>query len=278
MREWNDIMDSIFNENRYFNNDEEANIYLLNKRNEYLGIKAYEEEKYRDSLFYYDIFLDEIAYLLEKGNYKSSLEYSIALGFLIDNGYLSDNFTFEAGVSDKELTSKYGISIVSGRGCCRNIVDVHRDIFDRLNIDILPFYCYQGISFLSKPINKPANHVISLIGYNDNMYGIDLYNNSLLYYFKEPFVMNSISTYYNGSLRYKPYYEYILDGTSLEELKKRASIFSKYVGKRISSMEYEDEIKFEVFKNLQNNEASLDRFFDKNKVLKKEIIRGLEKS
>lgn len=271
-------MDSIFNENRYFNNDEEANIYLINKRNEYLDIKSYEEEKYRASLYYYDIFLDEIASLLDKVNYKNPLEYSIALGFLISNGYLSDCFTFEAGVSDKELTSKYGISIVSGRGCCRNIVDMHRDIFDRLDIDILPFYCYQGNSFLSKPIDKPANHVISLINHDDNMYGIDLYNNSLLYYFKEPFVMNSIATYYNGSLRYKPYYEYIMDGTSLEELKKRSILFSKYVGKKISSMEYEDDIKFEVIKRLRNNEVELKCFFDKNKVLKKEIIRGLEKS
>ena len=56
MREWNDVMDSIFNENRYFNNDEEANIYLINKRNEHLDIKSYEEEKYRDSLYYYNIF------------------------------------------------------------------------------------------------------------------------------------------------------------------------------------------------------------------------------
>ena len=64
--------------------------------------------------------------------YICNEDYSIALGYLINKGYLSEGLKFDSKETDKEILGKPGISILQGSGCCRNICDMQKDIFERL--------------------------------------------------------------------------------------------------------------------------------------------------
>ena len=269
-----DIMKSLFNEDRYLNDDKESLEFFLRERNIYLKKVQNSRDKYGKAINYYDTFLDVVCAELLKLDLDNSLEYSIALNYLIDKGYLSDNNLFESRVSDFEVLSKLGMSIIWGSGCCRNTSDMHKDVFDKLELKTIPFYCYLGNDFLGRGKNNCANHVINLVEYNDNLYGVDLYNNCIIYHFKNPFIIKSISSYYNDTLRYKPYYEIIADGRELDDIRSRINEFSDYSTRgAISSLEYESDIKYNVKKKLQANESELANCFEKTKVLKKQIIQ-----
>ena len=265
-------MKSVYNEKRYLNDDIEAYKYFEQCRKNYSKNQEESLEKNKDIIKYYDIYLDYIADELLKLKLKSSLDYSIALGYLINKGYLSEELNFDSEVTDKEIIGKLGISILQGSGCCRNICDMQKDIFDRLNIIIIPFYCYQGFDF-NKGLNKQANHIINLVEYNNNLYGIDLYNDSLLYHFKKPFIMKSISSEVDSKLRYKPYYEIVIDGRNIEEIKDRVKKFEMYSKEKpINYFEYEMGIRYEVENILFENKNELNDFHNKTKLLRKNII------
>ena len=269
-------MKSIYNENRYLNGDRGALIIFDKCREEYKKKKEQSLEDNKELIDNYNIYLDCIVDELLKYNLDSSLDYSIALGYLINKGYLSEDLVFNAKESDKEILGKLGISILLGNGCCRNICDMQDDIFKRLNIDIMPFYCFQGIDLFNRGKDMPANHIINLVEYNNNLYGTDLYNSSILYHFKGPFIMKSISSTHDESLRYKPYYEMMLDGKSLDEVKKKIEMFRNYSKiKPISYFEYEMGIKNEIEELLFSNQDKLKDFNNKTKILIKDIIKRI---
>ena len=266
-------MKSVYNEQRYLNDDFSALMYFEKGREAYKKNEENSLEKNKDIIKYYDIYLDYIADELLKHNFRSSLDYSIALGYLIRKGYLSEGLEFNSKVPDKEITGKLGINIVQGNGCCRNITGIHKDIFDRLNINIIPFYCYQGIDIFNNGLNEEANHIINLVEYDNNMYGIDIYNNNLLFHFKNPFIMRSISNYRDEKLRYKPYYELIVDGKTIDDIKDKIKLFDNYSKeKAISSIEYEIDIEFEIENYLFARQDRLNNFHEKTKSLRKNII------
>ena len=269
-------MKSIYNENRYLNGDNEALTIFGKSCEEYKNKKEKSLEENKELIDNYNLYLDCIVDELLKYNLDSSIDYSIALGYLINKGYLSEDLVFNAKETDKEILGKLGITILLGSGCCRNICDMHDDIFKRLNIDIMPYYCFQGIDLFNRGKDMPANHIINLIEYNNNLYGIDLYNSSILYHFKSPFVMKSISSTHDESLRYKPYYELMIDGKSLDEVKKKIEMFNNYSKvKPISYFEYEMDIKNEIEELLFSNQNKLKEFNNKTKVLRKDIIKRM---
>lgn len=268
-------MKSIFNEKRYLNEDDESLEEFRLLREEYLEEKAKDLKKYRKTINRYDTFLDELASELEKYNLTSPLECSVFLNYILDSGYLSNDCTFKHRESNKEVTGKLGINVVLGEGCCRNISDFHRDIFNKLKLTSMPFYCYQG---RGRGINKCANHVINLIEYKDNIYGIDLHNQSRLYYFKKPLVMNLISTFDNGKLTYKPYCGLIMDGDSLETIKSNIKTFEECSKKKtIGAIVYECDVKYFAKEMLKRKRKDLIQFDEKTKKLKKEIVSDLSR-
>ena len=94
-------------------------------------------EKYRELIDYYNIFLDYIIEELLKFDLNTSLDYSIALSYLIKNGFLSNEFVFNPEETDKEIFGKLGVNIIVGNGCCRNISSLHQDVFDKLGFNII---------------------------------------------------------------------------------------------------------------------------------------------
>lgn len=268
-------MKSIFNEKRYLNGDSEALEEFRLLREEHLEEQAEDFEKHHKIIAMYDSFLDELASELEKYNLTNPLEYSIFLNYILDSGYLSNDCTFRHKESNKEITGKLGINVVLGEGCCRNISDFHRDIFNKFELTSIPFYCYQG---LGRGINKCANHVINLIEYRDNIYGIDLHNHGFLYRFKKPLVMDSISMFDKGKLDYKPYYGLIVDGDSLENIKKNLKTFEECSKKKtISAIEYDCNIRYFAKELVRRKRNELIKFDQKTKQLKKTIASGLNK-
>ena len=266
-------MKSVYNEKRYLNGDQESLEYIMELRNEHLKQVHEDYEKYYETISNYDLFLDEIVNELLKYKLDNPLEYSIALCYLIDKGYLSIDNKFKHKESNDEINGRLGINVVSGRGCCRNLADFHKDIFDKMNITSKQFYCYEGIG---NGINKWANHVINLVEYNDNLYGVDLNNNAILYHLKKPMIMSLISAFNSSKLTYKPYYEIVMGESNLEEIKNNIKMFEIYTKKKaINSLLYDIEIKYRIRDLMKTNKSHLEKFSESTKVLKKIITSNM---
>lgn len=266
-------MKSVFNEKRYLNGDQEALDYIFELRDDHLAQVYRDTEMYLKTISLYDSFLNELIDLLLSLNLNNSLEYSIALNYLIDKGYLSDSYIFKHKETFEEVEGKLGMSIVTGKGCCRNISAFHKDIFDKLDIYSKQFYCYEGIM---SGVNSYSNHVINLVEYKDNLYGIDLHNNSILFHFKSPMVMKLISLINSGKLRYKPYYEIVTGESGIEDIKSTIEKFREYSElKPISPLEYDYDIKYSTRELMKSNKTKLENFSERTKVLKKDLVYNM---
>ena len=276
-----DFMKStIYNEDRYLKGDYKALRIFLSLQEEYLEKIKIEQEAYKNLIEEYQYFLEQVVNLLKSLNLKTPLEYSIALSYLIEKGYLSDNKTMTRKESQKELISSYGTTIIRGYGCCRNYASLHKDILDKLKMYGKKLYCRQNTSFLPyKEKNYQANHVLTLIKEEDRLYGIDLYNYDHLYYFKKAFQLEEIALYSNQKIRYKPYYEIIMGESNIHIIEQTLKTFQKESEKKekIPSIIYTDEIRFPLRKEQDKKIEQFEEFHIKNKILKKEISKELGK-
>jgi len=267
-----------YNEDNYLNGNP---IYIRFFEESYRNnnAKALEEQDiFKCVLEEYDEFIEKVALFIKQLGYKSILECSMIISFLVNNGYLSSDMEFEmkAPNSKKEISSSLGTSIVRGEGCCRNYTQIHQDIFAKLGEYMEKLYCYQGSNVFNRAKNSRANHVISLVRHENNTYGIDLYNNDRLYHFINSLVLKEISMYDSSLLRYKPYYDISMDGMSLEEVLKRLETFEDYSKNRfINPFDYQDGIKFEIQRRLRRSEDDMKAFHEETKVLKKTIAEDI---
>ena len=88
--------------------------------------------------------------------------------------------------------------------------------------------------------------------------------------------MSSISSVHSEKLRYKPYYDYVLDNKTMNEIEEKINLYEDCSKKKnISSFEYEMEIKDRVENVLFENRSELLDFHEKTKILRKEIIRKI---
>ena len=268
---------SIYNEKNYLFNDQAIQTFdRMHDRNK-MRWEA-EESVFSDTLIKYDDFIEEVANLLHSLGYSSALECSLLVSYLINSGALSHDFTFKGISPDpkKEISCRLGTSIVKGSGCCRNYANMLKDIYEVLDLPTDNFYCYQGL--FRRGFNKPANHVINLIGHEGNIYGVDLYNGNRLYHFKKALVMGEVSTKSRRQLLYKPYYEIVIGEDDLDGIKSRIKRFDDYSKRNtINPFIYEDEIKYDAKRKIQNESHELYKFHDKTKTLKREISQGIKK-
>ena len=84
-----------------------------------------ENIKYEDTIKKYYEYLSLVSKLLQELNLSTSIEYSLAISYLIHKGYLTDDLSFILKNTELDLVSNLGISILTGEGCCRNISDIH---------------------------------------------------------------------------------------------------------------------------------------------------------
>ncbi len=270
------MSDSIYNEDNYLNGDKEnlrtfAEDYQ--KRREKFAL---EKERFANVLNNYQEFITTVATIIKTLGFKNSLEYSMFIKVLIDNAFLSDNLTFKNKPLDlsKEITSSLGTSIIVGRGCCRNYTKMQQDIFRVLDLPLFLYYCYEGISFLSQAKDAEANHVVTLVTYENQVYGLDIYNGFRLFEFKDAFTLAEISTQTHYTLRYKPYFELIMGESSLPHIRDRIATFEQLSHSSfVNPFEWEEEIKYKMKRKMKElNEYCVPyEIHEATEGLKKEI-------
>ena len=266
---------SIYNEKNYLLNPEVSDAF----KNSYLNNKArwdLEKSYFDKTLDMYDELIVEIAKLLRQIGYNSSLDCSIMLSQIIKSGFLSHDLYFRNKPAKLpiEISSRLGTTIVTGEGCCRNFADMLMDVFEVLDFPTDKLYCYQGS--IRRGLNKQANHVINLVDYDGNIYGIDLFNNNRLYRFKTPLVMREVSSLTAFKLLYKPYYEITMGEADLTQIKQRLRRFQDYSTRpTINPFIYEDDIRYDAIQRIKEEGDALYQFHKKTKVLKKEIAHNI---
>ncbi len=272
---------SIYNEEIYLNNDPEA---LKEFQKEYQERQARilsEKEKFSNVIKNYDELITKVAAFIRSLGYKSAIDNSLLVSFLIRNAYLSHDliFTDEPQDFNKEISSHLGTSIVAGNGCCRNYSRMHKDVFDKLGIPMRELYCYSGGNAAFGARNAQANHVVSLIEHDNQFYCLDLYNNNRLYRFKNSLILSELSIFSKTSLRYKPYYEIFTGESDIYKIIEQLDIFRRCAKqKSLSGFEYEDEIKYQMINRLHklHYDCVFDDFHEKIQPLKKEIHDEME--
>jgi len=228
------------------------------------------------TILLYDEFIKEVSNFLKSLDLQNSIDYTLAISYLIQKGYLSEDLFFDKIETRKELENRWGISIITGAGCCRNLSSIHYDIMKELKIPTKKLYCHVDALFQDGK-KKRANHVISLIRYQRTLYGIDLMNGNQLYHFKTPFHLDLISDRDIRQLSYKPYMEIILNESNLETIKTTIKRLKRESQKPwINPIDYRDEIVFPIVKKLEKQKDEMHTFHEKTKVLKKEIAKGME--
>lgn len=92
-----------------------------------------EIEEYKNISNAYQIYLqicENIASLIKdlSGDIQNDAIYMVIFNYLYRNGYLSYNKYFEFGTNKEEITCNMGLSIIMGKGVCRNIAAFFKDI------------------------------------------------------------------------------------------------------------------------------------------------------
>lgn len=267
-------MDEIFEEKHYLNGEEVCIKFFKALHEKKENIAQQEQEKFKDVLVKYDVFLSKVADFIKSLELKSSLETSLAISYLIKEGYLSQCQSFRKMVVPQsyELTSCYGINIVEGIGCCRNVVDFHKDVMQKLETNIKKLY-----GTCCETDDKGANHVISGLLYDDNLYGLDLANDNNLFHYEDVLILTEITTKKTPrKIQYRPYYEMVKEGISLEKVQEELRKNEEYSKKRIIEADiYENDLKPNTIKFMNNQEKQIKDFHDKTKILKREIVNEI---
>lgn len=98
------------------------------------AIKYQEEiEEYQNISPAYQHYLQicgRIADLIKglSGDMQDDRVYMAIFSYLYRNGYLSCNNHFEFGINPKEIACNMGLSVITGKGVCRNIASFFKDI------------------------------------------------------------------------------------------------------------------------------------------------------
>ena len=240
--------------------------YLLSIRGRKILLEKYAEEEklYGDIFKEYEKFLLELIKLLKSINLSNTLEYSIALGYLIWNGYLSKDLKYNRNEAKNELRKNRGINIILGEGCCRNFSDLHYDIMKKLNEYVRKYYCASRVLF--KPLNiTESNHVLNIIEYDDLLYGMDLYNQSRLFKFIDGFNLKDISFFSNVKLRNKPYLNLIYTDEMIDDIVNDIKIYEEDSKKRhMSAFEYYDYLLPTITEYLNSQKDAFIDFHNNN--------------
>lgn len=272
-------MANIFDEDVYLKGCHESMKVFVGEYLDRQKTKKQEQELFSSTLEKYDLFITKVAELIKSLGYHTSIECSLILSYLINKGLLSKDllFTPEAMPQANEIETRFGTTIIRGNGCCRNYSALHEDIWKKLDFFVKQFYCFEPGIFFRSPHIAQANHVISLIEYNDNYYGIDLYNNANLFRFTKALVLRNISSVFSYKLYYKPYYEIITGDSNLEEIKRNISEYQKCSKKTIlNPLAYEYELKPAIKQAMDREWDTLVGFHEQTNPLKKEIVEEIE--
>ena len=272
-------MANIFDEDVYLKGCHESMEFFIGEYLKRQKDKQQEQELFSSVFEKYDLFIAQVADLIKSLGYHSSIECSLVLSYLINKGILSKDllFTPEPMKQSDEIITNFGTTIVRGNGCCRNFTALHEDVMKKLDYFVKQFYCFDPGIIFRNPHVAQANHVISLIEYNGNYYGIDLYNNENLFRFTRALVLRNISSVLSLKLYYKPYYEIITGDSNLDDINRNLRKYKQCCGKSIlNPLAYENELKPAIKKAMNKKWDYLMDFHEQTNPLKSEIVEEIE--
>ncbi len=260
-----------YDEKVYLKKDKEVYDFFEERKKEHSFDYLEEARLYKDIFKEYYKFEQKIVELLKSLNLSSTLEYSIALSYLIRKGYLSKDLNFEKKSPIPEIETNCAINIVNGKGVCRNFSDMHFGVMSRMNEYSKRFYCTNSFSMIKARKNE-ANHVLNLIEYENVLYGIDLCNKARLFKFSNEFILKEISFDTNKKYRYKPYFEMVSEYSAFEQIDKNLKIFKEDSKKpHISAVQYYEDILPQVLGYLYSQKDTFMDFHNETKELKNNI-------
>lgn len=267
-------MENYCDEKLYLNNDKSAIDAINLLRERYSFLYALENWRFGELLRIYNHYLLQLSNVLSGLDLSGPMDYSIAMAYLIKNGYLSYDKDFKDEETKQEVHTRYGTSIINGYAVCRNYSDINRDILMLLDMYVKNIYCYRNPSGVNNSIKKSANHVVNLIEYDGVKYGIDLFNDCQLFKFDNSFILSRISDDKPSKMRYKPYFEIIVGDSTLEDVIKKVEEFDIESKKEtISSYEYENGIKNRVLSYMKRNRDIFEDFHRETNEDKEEMVR-----
>lgn len=260
---------------RVYLNDAEQIASLENFSEKFSYLFNQEKDTYRIALQQYDIFIGKVAKLLKELGYGSALECANMIEYLIRNGYVSINCLLEDKIipSCDEINHRLGTTIVRGGGCCRNYSAFVKDVFRKLELPADVIGCYVGKPIID--LDKRTNHVINLVIYENNIYGIDTTNGSRLYKFDTPFVLTSIDPE-KTHLLYKPYDKILFGERDIEQIQRTAKNLTSFLNRRtISQEEYEKYIVRYVENKMTSHRNDLIAFHNRTQKIKQKIVHEI---
>lgn len=230
---------------------------------------------YFDYIRYYEEFILLTARLVQELSLpNNSISSSKVIFKLIYDGYLSrdSNFHFIMEQSHPNIIGLMGINVINGAGCCRHVSDIHKKIFDNLNLfDIeLPGVKDKLIS-LNGAFHVLPNHIINLIKFNNKYYLHDL-SEETIGYFENSFTLKSYQENLNYRFYYKPTINMLLQNLSQEEVISKIIEFQEDSHKLPISPKELNEILAETENRFNQSTSLLSDFqLEKKKYIKKII-------
>lgn len=246
-----------------------------------------DSKKYGDTFIEYNKFINKLVSFLKKMNLNSSIEFSIAIKYLIDNGYLSKDGVFYRKEPINEFQSRYGLNIIDGNGVCRNYAYFHNDVMKKLGEYCKRYFC--ASCSCENAENMSANHILNLIKYNDCLYGIDLAKKLKLHIFVTCWMLQEISIATKMSakkdftdidiLYYKPYLEMTSEMCSFEDIQENLKLFGEcsIVKDYISPKEYYNSILPKTIKYLAKERDTFTDFHIETLDIKNNIVEGMKR-
>lgn len=249
---------------------------LLNeKRNEKEFVINFIDKNFKYEINLYNFLLDETVKMIKSMKSFNELEYSILISYLINNGYLSNKLSLKRQSPKVDYIGNFGINIVKGEAMCRHFSQMHKDLFNKLQLYSEMFYCvlYKGLIFYSSD-KYFSNHSANIIEYNKDLYVIDIMNNNRLFYFIDNYYLREIkSECSNFKIRYTPIFDCVLNNKNVDEIRLQLEKHKTY-NTRIISDEYK-KIKYDTLMYLNKNRNIFIDFHNETSQLKNEINDSL---
>ena len=248
---------------------------LDEKRKEKEFIINFVDKNFKYEINLYNCLLDETIKMINSMKTFNGLEYSILISYLINNGYMSNKLSLEKKNPNVDYIGKFGLNVVRGKAICRHFSQMHKDIFDKLQIYSDMFYCVLYKGFIFHLSNKYfSDHLANIIEYNNDLYVIDILNNNRLFYFINDYYLREIkSGHFNYKIRYTPIFDYTLNNKDVDEIKLQIKKNKTYNAK-ITPEEY-IQIKHNTLRYLNDNRNVFIDFHNETSDLKNEINDSL---
>ena len=247
-------------------------------RNDYIMKKAANELLFSNEISMYNEYLQNVSNFIKTLDFTTSIEKSSVILHLIEKGYLSykEEYKYKEGKKECELKGYEGMNVLYGNVCCRHVASIFYDIARLCDVNVSKLYCNSCESrLLDFGTHKEADHMANLIEYNGNLYGFDISSGGVLFYFMNNHLLKGILLHSNLYFHNKPYYEFIREGYTLEDIRTEMKYYDEESKKdHIGVYDYRD-MREKVDKKLSSLKMDLEELKKDNDELCIEIYNGV---